>query len=192
MTDPTDGPGILLVPRAAQPRVRWKNDGGWTTELAVRPEGAGEFDWRVSIAEVDADCRFSHFPGIDRSILVLAGPGFDLRVDGEPLAQLRLGDPAHPFSGDRGAACDLVGGPTRDFNVMSRRGRVRHTLTRTRAATLEHRPGLTWLVYVEGGDTLVAGVRATPGDCVILEHVPEDTFPVTLAGDLVLVRLEYL
>lgn len=191
MSDPTSQPGLVLVPRAAQRRVRWKNDGGWTTELAVRPEGAGEFDWRVSVAEVDADCTFSHFPGVDRSILVLAGAGFDLHVDGEAPAHLHLGGPAHAFSGDRGATCTLVGGPTRDFNVMSRRGRVRHVLARSQApATLERRPGLTWVVYVAGDQATIAGVTAAAGDCVILEHVSGDTSPVALAGDLVLVRLE--
>lgn len=191
MSDPTSHPGIVLVPRAAQRRVRWKNDGGWTTELAVRPEGASEFDWRVSIAEVDADCTFSHFPGVDRSILVLAGAGFDLHVDGEAPAQLRLGGPPHAFSGDRSATCTLVGGPTRDFNVMSRRGRVRHALARAQApTTLERGPGLTWVVYVADGQSAIAGLTAAAGDCVILEHVPGDTSPVALAGDLVLVRLD--
>lgn len=192
MSDPTSHPGLVLVPRAAQRRVRWKNDGGWTTELAVRPEGASEFDWRVSVAEVDADCTFSHFPGVDRSILVLAGAGFDLHVDGEAPAHLRPGGPAHAFSGDRGATCTLVGGPTRDFNVMSRRGRVHHVLTRSQApTTLGRRPGLTWVVHVVEGETTIAGLTAVAGDCIILEHVPGDTSPVALAGDLVLVRLEH-
>ncbi|MFZ6179135.1 HutD family protein [Nannocystis pusilla] len=192
MSDPTSHPGIVLVPRAAQRRVRWKNDGGWTTELAVWPEGASEFDWRVSVAEVDADCTFSHFPGVDRSILVLAGAGFDLHVDGEAPARLRLGGPAHAFSGDRSATCTLVGGPTRDFNVMSRRGRVRHALARSQApTTLERRPGLTWVVYVAAGETTIAGLTAAAGDCVIFsKDVLGDMSPVALAGDLVLVRLE--
>jgi hypothetical protein len=191
VSDPISPPGIVLVPRAAQRRVRWKNDGGWTTELAVRPEGAAEFAWRVSVAEVDADCTFSHFPGIDRSILVLAGAGFDLHVDGEAPAHLRPGGPAHAFSGDGGATCTLVGGPTRDFNVMTRRGRLRHALTRSQAPTaLERRHGLTWVVYVVDGATTVGRVPAVAGDCVILEHVPEDTSPVDLACDLVLVRID--
>jgi environmental stress-induced protein Ves len=50
---------VTVVPRAAQRRMRWKNGLGWTTELAVRPAGGGEFDWRASIAEVDADSEFS-------------------------------------------------------------------------------------------------------------------------------------
>lgn len=193
MNPPDPQPTVVLVPRAAQRRVRWKNDLGWTTELAVRPDGASEFDWRVSIAEVDADCAFSHFPGIDRSILVLAGAGFDLHVDGEPPAQLRLGGPAHAFSGDRTTSCTLVGGPTRDFNVMTRRGRVRHSLFTAQApTTLERTPGLGWVVYVDRGAVTLAGVRAEAGDCVVLEPVPEDMPSIALTGEatLVLVRLQ--
>jgi len=173
--------------------VRWKNDGGWTTELAVWPEGAGGFDWRVSIAEVDADCAFSHFPGVDRSILVLAGAGFDLHVDGDPPAQLRLGGPAHAFSGDRTTRCTLVGGPTRDFNVMSRRGRVHHSLDTAHApTTLDRRAGCGWVVYVVSGDITVADTRAAAGDCVVLEPVSEDMPPIAVTGEaaLVLVRLQ--
>ncbi|MCY1061459.1 HutD family protein [Nannocystis sp. SCPEA4] len=193
MNPPDPQPAVVLVPRAAQRRVRWKNDLGWTTELAARPDGASEFDWRVSIAEVDTDCAFSHFPGIDRSILVLAGAGFDLHVDGEPPAQLRLGGPAHAFSGDRTTSCTLIGGPTRDFNVMTRRGRLRHSLFTAQApTTLERTPGLGWVVYVARGAVSLAGVRAEAGDCVVLEPVPEDMPLLALSGDaaLVLVRLQ--
>jgi environmental stress-induced protein Ves len=188
-------PSVALIPRAAQPRVRWKNDGGWTTELAVAPAGAVEFDWRVSIAEVDGDCEFSRFPGIDRSILVLAGAGFDLHVDGEPPAQVRLGGPPHAFAGDRAARCALVGGPTRDFNVMTRRGRVRHALTTARLAgtmPLALAAGVGWVVYVERGELAAAEVRAGAGDCVVIEPVPGDMPAITLTGSaaLVLVRIE--
>ncbi|MBZ5714909.1 HutD/Ves family protein [Nannocystis pusilla] len=192
MNSPDPQPAVVLVPRAAQRRVRWKNDLGWTTELAVRPDGASEFDWRVSIAEVDADCTFSNFPGIDRSVLVLSGPGFDLHVDGEPPAPLRLGGPAHAFSGDRTTSCTLVGGPTRDFNVMTRRGRVRHSLFIAQApTTLERAPGLGWVVYVERGAVTLAEVRAEAGECAVLEPVSEDIPPIALSGEaaLVLVRL---
>ena len=57
---------LRLLPPAEHRRVRWKNGGGWTTELARAPaEGEGEFDWRISIAEVDVDGEFSRFPGIE-------------------------------------------------------------------------------------------------------------------------------
>ena len=50
----------LLKP-ADYVRMPWKNGGGQTTEIVVHPAGAtlAEFDWRVSIADVDADGPFS-------------------------------------------------------------------------------------------------------------------------------------
>ena len=84
---------LSLLHRAAARRMRWKNGLGWTTELASQPTRdelvQGEFDWRVSIAEVDADAEFSAFPGIDRSILVLAGAGMLLEVGERAPVELR-------------------------------------------------------------------------------------------------------
>ena len=57
------------IPASAQRRVRWKNGAGWTTEIAARPDG--DFDWRLSVAEVDEDSEFSRFPADDRTLLVL-------------------------------------------------------------------------------------------------------------------------
>ena len=64
-------------------RMRWKNGGGWTTELAASAstvEG-GNFDWRISIAEIESDGAFSTFPGCDRYIALLDGPGMELQFD---------------------------------------------------------------------------------------------------------------
>jgi uncharacterized protein len=103
----------------------WKNGAGITREIAVGPKdaGAAEFDWRLSIAEVERDAPFSAFPGIDRCIVLLRGAGMHLRsTDGRidhpldrPLA------PFH-FSGDVALEATLVNGPSSDFNVMTRRG----------------------------------------------------------------------
>jgi environmental stress-induced protein Ves len=57
------------------PPQRWKNGAGTTREIAVEPAGAGtdDFDWRLSLAEVDRDAPFSAFPGVDRCIVLLRG-----------------------------------------------------------------------------------------------------------------------
>ena len=59
----------------------WKNGGGTTRQVACWPPGAGsdDFDWRVSIATIAASGPFSTFPGIDRTIMLLDGPGVHLR-----------------------------------------------------------------------------------------------------------------
>ncbi|WP_367048172.1 HutD family protein [Streptomyces sp. Je 1-332] len=108
----------------------WKNGGGVTREVAsgvVRaPLGAVEpvdgFDWRVSIADVDAGGAFSSFPGIDRVITLIEGEGMVLTVDGVP----EVVSPLSPFafSGDAETDCRLEAGAVRDLNAMTRRGRA--------------------------------------------------------------------
>ncbi|WP_396916292.1 HutD family protein [Mycolicibacterium sp.] len=105
---------------ATHQRMPWRNGGGVTYEIARRPDH-GEFDWRISIAEVAASGAFSSFPGIDRVIMLVDGTEMVLTVNGD---RHRL-HPLEPFAFDGGA--DTVGevaAPTRDLNVMTRRGRA--------------------------------------------------------------------
>ncbi|MCX2183862.1 HutD family protein [Streptomyces sp. SKN60] len=114
-----------------RPATPWRNGGGVTREVAAGPADAGldDFTWRVSLADVAAGGPFSAFPGVDRIITVVDGPGMELTVDGTP----HLVDTAYEpfaFSGDAATDCRLLGGPLVDFNVMTRRT----------AATAEVRP----------------------------------------------------
>lgn len=116
---------LVLAALAAQP---WKNGAGLTRELAVEPPGAGlhDFDWRLSVAEVDRDAPFSGFPGVDRFITLLRGAGMRL-ASGDGTIDHRLDQALQPyaFSGDLALDATLLGGPCSDFNVMTRRGRWR-------------------------------------------------------------------
>jgi len=105
------------------PASPWKNSSGQTRTIAVSPPEAGfdNFDWRVSIADVASSAKFSPFPGVDRTILLLDGAGMILQINGRVLPLTAAFDP-HKFSGDDVVRCRLVDGPTRDFNVMTRRG----------------------------------------------------------------------
>ena len=121
---------MRLVRAADLVRTPWKNGGGTTAEIAAHPPGSDldGFDWRLSMADVESDGPFSVFPGIDRTLTLIDGPGLDLLIDGEPH---RL-DPDHPicaFAGEAATVARLTGGPIRDFNVMTRRDRVRHEVS---------------------------------------------------------------
>ncbi|MFI6849209.1 HutD family protein [Kitasatospora sp. NBC_00085] len=118
--------GRIQVLRAGErPATAWLNGGGVTREVAGFPAGAGldAFDWRVSLADVASAGPFSVFPGIDRLITLVDGPGMALTVDGD---EHRVDAPFRPFafSGDAATDCRLLGGPVVDFNVMTRRGRT--------------------------------------------------------------------
>ena len=55
-----------LLPAEEYRRERWKNGLGWTREVLRWPPGADDWDWRISIAEVDKGGPFSSFPGVER------------------------------------------------------------------------------------------------------------------------------
>lgn len=186
-------PALVHLTPADYRRMRWKNGLGWTTEIVVRP-AEGELELRASIAEVDTDCDFSRLPGIDRSILVLSGDGMELRVGDDPAVTLREGGEALVFSGDRDTRCRLLGGPTRDFNVMTRRERWTHALERhhlSGSLVLEQPAGHGWLLYVARGSARVGEHAVGTGESVLAQPHPEAGAPVPATGDaeLVLVRL---
>lgn len=114
--------------RHALPSQPWKNGGGMTREILCEPAGAAvdEADWRVSIAEVAADGPFSVFPNLERTIVLLDGPGLHLSSACGRLDH-RLDTPGQPlcFGGDLETHATLLGGPSEDFNVMTRRQRCR-------------------------------------------------------------------
>lgn len=174
---------LRLLPPSEHRRVRWKNGGGWTTELARAP-AEGEFDWRISIAEVDVEGEFSRFPGIDRSLLVLAGEGMVLDIAGVGAHTLRLGDPALAFAGELDVFARLLAGPTRDFNLMTRRGVVEHALARVELAgthALTGEPGSTWLVFVEAGEARLGEHALARGHAALFDD------PLELRGSATLV-----
>lgn len=123
----------VLGPKDYQ-RMPWKNGQGMTTEIArFPPDGFGRFQWRVSIADVVSAGAFSAFTGYDRLIACIEGEGMRLVVDGgEPEAVARDARPFF-FSGDAAVTCELIGGPTRDFNLIVDRARMRGEMIRLRA-----------------------------------------------------------
>lgn len=113
-------------------RMPWKNGGGETTEMVVSPAAASlhDFDWRVSMARVGAPGPFSRFPGIERTLSVIDGQGLILLFeDQQPTALDRHSEP-FTFSGDAAVDSRLVEGPIEDLNVMTRRERCRHDVTK--------------------------------------------------------------
>lgn len=111
-----------LFDYADLPVSPWRNGGGETREITSQPLGLVDFHWRASIATIAQDGPFSAFPGIDRSITLLAGDGVHLYSEG--MIDHRLQNIAEPFafSGDTALDAILLGGSSQDFNIMTRRG----------------------------------------------------------------------
>lgn len=106
---------VAWVDVPAQP---WRNGGGVTRELLTWPPGD---DWqvRVSVADIDRSGPFSPFPGTARWFSVLQGEGVVLTLPGGEMT-LHPGSPPCAFDGADAPGCRLVGGPTRDLNLMLR------------------------------------------------------------------------
>jgi len=182
-------------------RTRWKNDGGWTTEIARDPAssddpGLEEFRWRVSIAEIERDGAFSAFPGVDRDLLLLSGNGIELDIgDAEPV-RLDQRFQRVRFAGEDAVHCRLLAGPTRDFNVMVRRGVIEaETLARplTGSMLIFAEPHTRWLIHVCAGHAAVRDeaeqVAADAGDTLISDMRETGRVVIEGAGEIVLVRL---
>lgn len=108
---------IQIVRFAQTTRQRWRNDGGWTREIA-RHGDADEWHWRLSLADVEQDGEFSLFPGIEREIVLLSGAGMAFEfADGER-AMLTPESPRLRFDGGRKLHSRLLAGATTDFNLM--------------------------------------------------------------------------
>jgi uncharacterized protein len=112
----------------------WKNGGGETAEIAIAPEHSGvdAFDWRVSMARVDSDGPFSSFPGVDRTLTIIEGAGLRLSIDGNPIDVTRHLEP-FSFRGEARTHATRIGGAVTDLNVMTRRERFSHRVTRVEA-----------------------------------------------------------
>ena len=67
-----------VIPANEYRRERWSNGLGWTREIAKSPI-AGDWRWRLSIAEIEQASVYSRFPGIERVHVLLEGNGLQLK-----------------------------------------------------------------------------------------------------------------
>lgn len=135
---------LRAAERIAKP---WKNGGGTMWDIAVSPAGAGldDFHWRLSMAEVASDGPFSNFPGIDRTIGILAGDGLVLEIDGRAPVTLTPASAPYAFPGDAATTGRRLGETVLDLNLMVRRAAAPASLSRhaiTEARALETGPSI--------------------------------------------------
>jgi len=122
------------------PPQPWRNGGGATRELLAWPQAP---DWRlrVSVADIEHSGSFSAFPGVERWFAVTGGGGVELSLpDGR--VSVGPGDTPLRFDGEAAPACRLLHGPSRDLNLMHRRG-----------------PGVAWMRAAHAGTSLEGGLE---------------------------------
>lgn len=169
---------MRLLRAADHRRMRWKNGGGETVEIALSPPKAGldDFDWRVSMAGVEADGLFSSFGGIDRTLAILEGEGMVLEIEGRAPLILTRDTPPLNFPADTPTYARLVDGPIVDLNVMSRRGAFVHSVGRLSAAdsTLTTAADVT-LLLCQSGSVWVAAEKQeailAPLDALVIDGI---------------------
>jgi environmental stress-induced protein Ves len=167
-----------LIQYASLHATPWKNGGGSTTEITVFPPGAtfDDFDWRISLATITQSGPFSQFPGIDRTLTLIDGPGVVLDVGNERRVALSEREPIVAFPGEIEVHATVDGGMTTDFNVMTRRAQCNHQLERRVVrdfSTLERRSETTIVFLAEGESlTLISGserISMVRYDAAVLE-----------------------
>lgn len=178
-------------------RERWRNGLGWTREIARAPDD-GEWQWRLSIAEIERDAPFSRFPGVERELVLLKGNGLRLRFgDGEARELLSPHDRLR-FAGEREVTGELIDGRTTDFNLMWRRDRI--------DAQLWHRPlvgpmvffaeaGTTWAIHLIAGQARFADDSGMPplsaGDTALLgNRIQRSRHVLDGGGEVLVMRLQ--
>ena len=131
---PTDvrPPRARVIKSSEFRRMRWKNGGGETIEIAISPQHAtvDNFDWRISMAQVESDGSFSTFGGVDRSLAILRGSGIALTIESRSAIETTRLSPPLSFDASAATWARLLDGPVVDLNVMTRRGRYSHRMRR--------------------------------------------------------------
>lgn len=177
-------------------RERWRNGLGWTREI-LRWPAAGDWDVRLSIAEVEGESAFSRFEGIERELVLLQGNGMRLRFEDGPAQELAPPHGRCRFAGEREVVGIPVDGPTRDFNLMWRRSAYSaELLHRPLAGSMLFRmePRCTWLLFVLAGRMHFADEDGLPApelhDTAVLAGAPGRRFLLQGAGELLAIRLD--
>ncbi|KVE34090.1 HutD/Ves family protein [Burkholderia sp. TSV86] len=181
----------------------WRNGGGVTREIAagltrrtasqVRPANGvpDAFVWRVSVADVGRPGPFSRFDGVDRTLVLLSGAGMTLVGAGGVRHVLRSPLERADFAGELAIAAELHGGPTRDFNLMTRRDAARGSVEVWRSgASYALRADVVLLFCVLGAPSIAVGEAApavlSPFDTLRIDDPPGGELRCAIGGDGVL------
>lgn len=180
-----------IIRLADLPRQRWKNNGGWTHEIA---RGGGEdWLWRVSVADVESDGAFSLFPGMLRELLILSGEGVALQFENGQTIALTPEQPRLRFDGDQPIYSRLLDGAVRDFNLIWQPARVDTKLSEHEISglqTLAVAEEETLLLFVRAGKLQYEQETLLSGDSLLLNAGQAHTLTLEAQqAQMIVVRL---
>ena len=188
---------VSIIPREQQIEQRWRNDGGSTREI-VRVGPGEDFDWRASVARIDASGPFSSFPGCLRSSALLDGGPLTLIAEESPPITFEPRMRAFSYRGDEARSALLLGTHAELFNLIIRPDAVDAQLLPrplVGSMVLFCPPGTCWLVYlVSGSAELRAGEQHRhlgSGDAALIDADGASGRAVLDGGgEVVLAKLE--
>jgi environmental stress-induced protein Ves len=164
---------IRVIRRGAFKAVPWKNGGGVTHEAVRVPASGDPFEWRVSVACIDASGPFSEFADHDRKMVLLEGRGLVLRFgDGTSTTLSAVGDLAE-FDGAMPTHGELIDGSCMDLNLMVLKGTAASAqVLRATRHDIDAFGGVALVFPIDRGVTLVTAegesASIAPGDLAVL------------------------
>src|SRR6186713_948076 len=120
--------------------VPWKNGGGVTREILRAPAEPDAFDWRLSLATIDAAGPFSAFAGYHRTLVLVRGAGVELNFAEHGTSRLSTPGQSVAFDGAWQTSCILLDGPSTDLNLIvsiERAQSVSRSVTLTEEQTVQ-------------------------------------------------------
>ncbi|WP_266169512.1 HutD/Ves family protein [Dyella subtropica] len=181
------------VPANALHAEPWANGSGTTTVLASGPDPQ-DWQWQLSIAQIDRDADFSSLPGVRRQFASLDAPLTLHFPDGQDRRLLRLG--IARFDGSISPRAELTEGPTRAFNMMLRGDVEGELVVRplNGAMVLPVSADSHWFVHLLAGRAEIhAGDEATElaqSESLWIDADAGDRLRIDGGGEIVLVRLD--
>ena len=107
-----------------------------TREILREPAEPAAFDWRLSLATIDAPGPFSAFDGYHRTLVLVSGAGVELNFAQHGTSRLTIPGQTVSFDGAWQTSCTLLDGSSTDLNLIVCADRVEST-SRSAALTEE-------------------------------------------------------
>lgn len=111
----------------------WRNGRGFTLEIGREPAAGPDFAWRLSLADIERDDRFSAYPGYRRALVLVAGSRLHLRFRGHGDCVLDAKRRGTRFEGDWETHCAVPQGRCSDLSLIVRGGSVARPASVVRA-----------------------------------------------------------